>query len=178
MGFTRNHGMQKEVEQEIGNRAPYRTLGRSPFDVLAPTPLPHTAKGAPPFQHPEKFIEMLRTPFTAVAAAAAILVLPKVDQQRTILTIRNSSTSAGVLFIGLGFAPTGATDALFELAVGGQIIFDVAVPQDEVWLASTAGSLGVVGYSLAGKRLFAGRDTAGAPAQVKTGVVAKSGPIA
>jgi len=100
------------------------------------------------------------------------------DQQRTILTLRNSSTSAGVLFIGLGFPPVDASTALFELPAGGQLVFDVAVPQDEVWLFSTAGSLGMVGYALGGMRLFKDQAEPGAGLMPKVTLVARSGPFA
>jgi hypothetical protein len=161
-------GTQEEFEQQRGDPGQYRSHRRPPF-ALVRAPQPGAVEpGAPPFRNPLKFIEVLRAPFNLTAAAAAILVLPKVDQQRTFLSIRNSSTSAGILFIGLGFAPQDASTALFELATGGTLLFDVAVPQDEVWLFSTAGSLGMVGYSLAGTRMFYGVDKAlgGATADV------------
>jgi len=148
----RTQGMGvEEFEQQRGDAAPFRATQRSPF-IIRDMPDRDLPLGAPPFVKPEKYIELLRVMYNLTAAAAAVLVLPKVNQQRTILTIRNSSTSGGNTLVGMGFGPTSEADALFEIAPGGVLLFDVAVPQDEIWLFSVGGSLGTVGYSLAGTR--------------------------
>lgn len=179
--FERRTGQKmagEEFERQRGDPPAFRSRARSPFALVRPAPESAYVPGSPQFKNPTKFVEMLRAPFNLTAAAAAILVLPKVDQQRTILTLRNSSTSAGILFIGLGFPPIDASTALYELPAGGQMIFDVAVPQDEVWLFSIAGALGMVGYALGGMRLFKDQSEPGGGLMPKITLVARSGPFA
>lgn len=147
-----NRNRNDEFESQRGDPAQHRARGPSPFDL--PKRIPVGAPGvrtgfSPPFENPIKFVRLLQAVFN-LAAASGQQILPSVNQQRTFLSIRNSSTSAGILFIGFGAIPTGASDAVFELVPGGQLVLDVVVPQDAVCLFSTAGAVGVVSNALTG----------------------------
>lgn len=109
--------------------------------------------GLPGFQRVielNRFFDFVSVPFSlaAIGIAGAQLVVPAPDRDRVFLSFRNSATSAGTLFIGFGVRPDINT-AAFSLVAGGQLILDVGVPQNDVWIATDiATTFGVVGYGL------------------------------
>lgn len=96
-----------------------------------------------------RFPSLVPVPFslTTGGIAGAQLILPAPDRDRVFLSFRNAATSAGTLFIGFGAQPD-VNNAVFSLVAGGQLIFDIVIPQDDVWIATdTATTFGVVAYA-------------------------------
>lgn len=96
-----------------------------------------------------RFAKVTPVPFSlavaGVAGAQQIVLAP--DRDRVFLSFRNASSSAGTLFIGFDTKPD-INNAVFSLVAGGQLIFDVFVPQNDIWIATdTATTFGVVSYS-------------------------------
>lgn len=139
-----------DFEQSQGNAAPRVARGYAPFALQQPPKV--SQRGSPKAERPNSGygFRMLRSFFTLTAAAPAVNVLPESNATRTFLTIRNASTSAGVLLVGFGFPPLGIETCDFELVAGAVLILDgnSGVPQDDVWLFSTAGALGTVSYGV------------------------------
>ena len=108
--------------------------------------------GSPPFTRVaeiNRFPLLTVVPFSLTTAgiAGAQLIVPSPANDRIILTFRNASTSAGMLFIGFGIQPD-ISNAAFSLVAGGQLILDVVIPQNDVWIAcDTAPTFGVVCYA-------------------------------
>lgn len=81
-------------------------------------------------------------------AAAAQLILPVNSTVRTFLNIRNSINSSGTLFVGLSNAADDA-NAAYALVAGAQLILDVRVPQNDIWLScDTATTFGTLVYAI------------------------------
>lgn len=93
---------------------------------------------------------MNRIAFSAVAGAQAVVALPEANSGRVFLSIRNSSASPGVLLVGFGVPPVDLSTCDYELVAGAQITLDAPgnVPQDDVWVFSTAGAAGTVSYGI------------------------------
>jgi hypothetical protein len=110
------------------------------------------ASGAPPVTRVaeiNRFPELINVPFSLATAgvAGAQLIVPAPANERIILTFRNAAASAGTLFIGFGVQPN-VNNAAFSLVAGGQLIFDVVVPQNDIWIACDAATtFGVVCYA-------------------------------
>ena len=91
---------------------------------------------------------MNRVSFSAAAGAQAVVALPEGNSGRVFLSIRNSSASPGVLLVGFGVPPVDLATCDYELVAGASITLDAPdnVPQDDVWVFSTAGAAGTVSY--------------------------------
>lgn len=139
-----------DFEQSQGNAAPRIARGLAPFALM--TPPKNSARGAPKAARPNSGygFRMLRAFFTLTAAAPAVNVLPESNSTRVFVTIRNASTSAGTLLVGFGYPPLGIETCDFELVAGSVLLLDgnSGVPQDDIWLFSTAGALGSVSYGV------------------------------
>lgn len=154
--YARNRLMpQVEVEQERGDVPAFRAPGRSPVNVLRPpekfaNAIAVFGKRRRVATKPKNAATFLRTFINVAAGARAVLALPQNQGFRNSLLIRNASTSAGTLLVGLGYAPTGVLDCDVELTAGAVLIQDYAVSQDDIWLFSTAGAAASVTYSVVG----------------------------
>jgi hypothetical protein len=96
-----------------------------------------------------RFPSIITVPFSLTTAgiAGAQLPVPAPDRDRIFLAFRNAAGSAGTLFIGFSGKPDANT-AVFSLVAGGQLILDVVIPQDDVWIATdTATTFGTVAYA-------------------------------
>lgn len=82
-------------------------------------------------------------PGTVTVAQGDVLVINDTPTSRIFLSVRNRSDSAGILLVGIGQVATFAT-AAFELPAGGVLLFDYAVPQDEIHLAASGGTCNYV----------------------------------
>jgi hypothetical protein len=91
----------------------------------------------------------LTTTIALTLAAAAVPAAPQLTQSdkfRILLAIGNSAASAGTVLVGFGQVPTAAT-AVFTIVAGGVVYLDYVVPQDDVYLFSTAGANCVILYA-------------------------------
>jgi len=153
-GLPRNRLLpQREVEQDRGDPAAHQARGRSPVNVLRPPE--QFANAAAVFAarrravvKPANAATFLRVFANVAAGVRAINVLPQNLGFRNALIIRNASTSAGALLVGLGYAPTGVLDCDVELAPGAYLFQDYAPSQDDIWLFSTAGASASIAYSV------------------------------
>jgi hypothetical protein len=84
-----------------------------------------------------------------VSTASAVLAIPRASPQqpRCLLLMRCDASSNGTLLVALGNAPS-ATNAWFEIPIGGIILLDTRVPQDDIYISGTASTVNaVLGYS-------------------------------
>lgn len=142
---------QTEVEQSRGDRASFRVRAPSPKNVVRPPTefadaMAVLARRRPAVK-PANAATVLRVFINVAAAADAVIALPETQAFRNLLIIRNSSTSAGSLLVGLGYPPTSELDCDIELTPGGVLIQDYVVSQDQVWLFSSVGAAASVSYS-------------------------------
>jgi len=154
-GLPRNRLLpQREVEQDRGDPAAHQARGRSPVNVLRPPEqfadaFAVFAKRRRAVAKPANAATFLRVFANVAAGARAVNVLPQNQGFRNALIIRNASTSAGPLLIGLGYAPTGVLDCDVELAPGAYLFQDYTPSQDDIWLYSNTGAAASVTYSVA-----------------------------
>ena len=140
---------------------PFQASSFGPEDPLAPNPWQTPPGWIPPGPHnvPTQSIararqnvvdvrEINRFPLVVTVNFAIVGGQIAVNQSQTsriYLSIRNSETSTNILYIGFGFLPA-PNSANFSLPVGGQILLDYVVPQNDIWLFS-AGANAVIGYA-------------------------------
>lgn len=79
----------------------------------------------------------------SVPAGGDALVINDSPTSRIFLSIRNRSDSGGILLVGVGQVATFNT-AAFELPAGGVLLFDYAVPQDEIHIGASGGTVNYV----------------------------------
>lgn len=142
---------QAEFEQSQGNAAAARNTAPGVPGVVRPPKL-IVGKIAPKAAAVSNAVRMLRVFFNLTALAPAVNILPQPADERSFLTIRNASTSAGPLLVGFGSPPQGVESCDYELIAGGYLLLDYRVPQDDVWLYSATGALGTVSYSINRRR--------------------------
>lgn len=154
MLILRNRSIPSQETEEVrGDRAPRGARFLSPANVIAPPriyenriALLKSAKRR--LVKPMNAATFLRTFVAVQAGADAVNALPQNQGFRNSLIIRNASTSAGTLLVGLGYAPTSELDCDIELTPGGALIQDYSVSQDDIWLFASAGANASVTYSL------------------------------
>lgn len=140
----------QEFEQSQGNAAPGAVLRRSPFAVnKAPPSVKGSVVASRKAPKMGAGVFMLRVFFALTGGAPAQLVLPQSASMRSFCVVRNSSTSAGSVYVGFGYPPLNVETCDFELIAGQVLFLDIRVPQDDLWLASDVGASGNVSYSLA-----------------------------
>lgn len=95
---------------------------------------------------------MMRVALTAIAGAQAVLSLAEGTVPRVFLSIRNSSISTGAMLVAFGTPPTSIDSCDYELEPGQLLLLDQYpnVPQDDIWIFSTAGATGSISYGLRG----------------------------
>lgn len=143
---------QSEVEQTRGDRGAVRVIAPSPksvhrppaefADAMALLSRPKRRAGKP-----LNAATVLRVFINVAAAADAVIALPETQAFRNLLIIRNASTSAGNLLVGLGYPPTSELDCDIELVPGAILFQDYVVSQDAVWLFTSVGASASVSYS-------------------------------
>jgi hypothetical protein len=141
----------EEFEAQRGDRLSKGLALRSPFAV-PPASDGKGEIGTAPVNTSRSSVEVGRAFFSVGAGAAAKLALQRQSAERTLLIIRNASTSAGNLLVGFDFAPSSPLNCDLEIAPGGLALLDVAVPQNEIWVASVGGSAGSIGFSTAKRK--------------------------
>lgn len=141
--------MSNEFERMQGNPRQNAVALPANFAVHRAPPAARGATARPPKARAQgQAFDMLRVFFTLTAGANAQNVLPRASNERTFLTIRNSSASAGSLLVGFGLPPLGVETCDYELVAGALLILDYRVPQDDLWLFSAGGAGGSVSYGL------------------------------
>lgn len=104
----------------------------------------------PTFRDVDRFADLVVLPFTVlvVGVPGAVNLITSNTRKRIVTIFRNSSASAGVLFVGYGIAADINT-ATLSLAAGEQAIFDAVIPQNDVWVSTdVAPTSGVMSYAL------------------------------
>lgn len=137
----------------------YRTPWRSPQDMPegpGNLPVPTRRYGqtglVPGGQPPQTWVDvreinrypLITTLFFSLATAnIPQLVVNEPDGTRIFLSVRNQATSAGTVFVSFG---TGALDngSTFSLVAGAQILLDIVIPQNDVYIATDTATSGVV----------------------------------
>jgi hypothetical protein len=81
--------------------------------------------------------------FSLAVANTPQLVVNEPDGSRIFLSVRNQAGSGGSCFVSFG---TGALDngSAFFLVAGAQILLDIVIPQDDVYIACDAATTNVV----------------------------------
>lgn len=81
--------------------------------------------------------------FNLATANTPLLVVNEPDVARVFLSVRNQAASAGTVFVSFG---TGALDngSTFSLVAGAQILLDIVIPQNDVYIATDVAPSGVV----------------------------------
>jgi hypothetical protein len=80
----------------------------------------------------------IATPFTLAAGATLLL---RSAEDRNYMLIQNSNTSAGILYIGIGYAPALGTG--LQIVIGGY--YEPYTPSsDDIWLFSPVACAGLM----------------------------------
>ncbi len=122
------------------NLPPRREQARfSPFtglDPSAPVPGPGVPAGLDTIgiYDPHHYADPIEG-FIAVGTAS-ILIISQPPNRRNFLALRNSSTGTEVIFVAFG-SPASASSWL-RLEPGQIVLFDVVVPQSDVWVIANA----------------------------------------
>lgn len=104
----------------------------------------------------DRFVNAVPVPFVLVTPGApgAFLVVnaAELSKPRALLVIRNATTSAGSVFIGLG-GPADINNAFIALAAGQTLVLDTGIPQNDIYCATDtataiAPTFGVVTYGI------------------------------
>lgn len=135
-----------EFEQQRGDRAPRVITQPAPFALAVPPK--RSVVGSMPARPAGGGVSLLRAFFNLTGAANATLILPQSAGVRNFVLIRNSSASAGSVFVGFGIPPTGVGSCDVELTSGAYLMLDIKVPQDDIWLFSDIGASGNVSYAI------------------------------
>lgn len=146
--------MKRDASRTRGELVVQLPAGQPPTAPIWSRPAPKGGAAAKLLRRKKVAIgfRMSRVTVNAAAGAQAVLSLGEGAAPRVFLSIRNASTSAGVLLVAFGTQPTSIEACDYELEPGGVLLLDqpANVPQDDVWTFSSAGAVGSISYGMKG----------------------------
>jgi hypothetical protein len=74
------------------------------------------------------------------AAAGDVIAIPRNENKRNLLCVRNTSAAAAV---AIDFGQPATANSCIQLAAGQTVLFDVVVPQDDIHIAGLAAAWAV-----------------------------------
>lgn len=128
------------------NSWPVSTQPAIPLPGLAGQPLPPVTPlpgafapvgdGSQAIYDPHHYAEIISGNYANAAIVPSVLVVPRNSSKRNLLVLRNPSASANV-YIDFG-QPASATSTI-QIPAGVTLMFDVVVPQPDIWVYGDAG---------------------------------------
>lgn len=100
----------------------------------------------------DRFFTGVTVPFVisaaGVAGAQLVVNAAEASRPRALLVIRNASTSAGTVFVGLG-GGADINNAFVALAAGQSLVLDTGIPQNDIFISADTATPGAPTFGAA-----------------------------